>query len=139
MVCCAAAELEAQLGIAEKTLAEFIIDVAKGSRNVDGFKKVRCYVAVSKRASAQTTAAEAAGTPQRSCSSVYEKCSHASGGVHALRQHTWSLFLQHLFEITCSITGHAANTAQPSCRVRCGLTLRPSCKQSCAAPAVQIY
>jgi hypothetical protein len=36
----AVAELEAQLGIAEKTLAEFIIDVAKGSKNVDGFKKV---------------------------------------------------------------------------------------------------
>jgi hypothetical protein len=40
LCCCAVAELEAQLGIAEKTLAEFIIDVAKGSRNVDGFKKV---------------------------------------------------------------------------------------------------
>jgi len=36
--CCA--ELEAQTGIAEKTLAEFIVDVAKGARNVDGFKKV---------------------------------------------------------------------------------------------------
>jgi hypothetical protein len=35
------AELEAQTGIAEKTLAEFIVDVAKGARNVDGFKKVR--------------------------------------------------------------------------------------------------
>lgn len=34
------AELEAQTGIAEKTLAEFIVDVAKGARNVDGFKKV---------------------------------------------------------------------------------------------------
>lgn len=33
------AELEAQTGIAEKTLAEFIVDVAKGARNVDGFKK----------------------------------------------------------------------------------------------------
>ncbi len=34
------AELEAQTGITEKTLAEFIVDVAKGARNVDGFKKV---------------------------------------------------------------------------------------------------
>lgn len=33
-------ELEAQTGIAEKTLAEFVVDVAKGARNVDGFKKV---------------------------------------------------------------------------------------------------
>lgn len=39
-VVCACAELEAQTGIAEKTLAEFIVDVAKGARNVDGFKKV---------------------------------------------------------------------------------------------------
>jgi len=34
------AELEAHLGIAEKTLAEFIVDVAKSARNVDGFKQV---------------------------------------------------------------------------------------------------
>lgn len=34
------AELEAQTGIAERTLAEFIVDVAKGAKNVDGFKKV---------------------------------------------------------------------------------------------------
>jgi hypothetical protein len=70
MVCCAAAELEAQLGIAEKTLAEFIIDVAKGSRNVDGFKKVGCCFAVSWCASAQAIAAEPAGTTQRICSRV---------------------------------------------------------------------
>jgi hypothetical protein len=65
-VCCAAAELEAQLGIAEKTLAEFIIDVAKGSRNVDGFKKVGwlCYVAVLTRSVAPDTAAQPAGTTQ---------------------------------------------------------------------------
>jgi hypothetical protein len=35
------AELEAHLGIAEKTLAEFIVDVAKSARNVDGFKQVK--------------------------------------------------------------------------------------------------
>ncbi len=35
------AELEAQTGIAEKTIAEFIVDIAKSARNVDAFKKVR--------------------------------------------------------------------------------------------------
>lgn len=35
------AELETQIGIAERTLAEFIVDVAQGARNVDSFKKVR--------------------------------------------------------------------------------------------------
>ena len=35
------AELEAQLGIAERTLAEFLVEVAQGSKNVDSFKKVR--------------------------------------------------------------------------------------------------
>lgn len=35
-----AVELEAQIGIAEKTIAEFVIEVAKGARNVDAFKQV---------------------------------------------------------------------------------------------------
>ena len=34
-------ELEAHLHISEKAVAEFIIDLAKGKRNVDDFKVVR--------------------------------------------------------------------------------------------------
>lgn len=46
------AELENHLNIADKTLAEFVIELAKEQSNVDAFKKVRAATTTSSSSAA---------------------------------------------------------------------------------------